>query len=57
MHPEMLLVEQVGHNRVRQPSITDLDGVAVLDEPGHVVADALRRFIEGIPGSSRRGSS
>ena len=43
--PRCLLVEQVGQNRVRKTSITDLDRVAVLDEPGHVVADALRRFI------------
>ena len=57
MHPEMSLVEQVGENRVRKTSITHLDRVAVLNKPGHIVADALGRLICAIPGSSRRGSS
>ena len=46
MHPQMLFVEQVGHDRIRQPPVTDLDGIAVLNEAGHVVADPLCRFIE-----------
>ena len=47
MNPEMSLVGQVGENRIRKTSITHLDRVAVLNKPGYMVADALRRVIQG----------
>ena len=59
MHPQMFFLVQVGHDRIRQPSVTDLDGIAVLDEAGHVVADPLRRLRRagptGTPGGVRHG--
>ena len=44
MHAQMLLAVEVGHDRVGQGPEADLDGVAVLNEAGHVVADPLRFF-------------
>ena len=41
MHAQMLLAEEVGQDRVRQRPEAHLDGVAVLDEAGHVIADPL----------------
>ena len=42
MYPQMFFTIQIGHHGVGQPSISYLNGVAVLDEAGHVVPDALR---------------
>ncbi|EKD22186.1 MAG: hypothetical protein ACD_87C00124G0002 [uncultured bacterium] len=46
MHPQVFFIAEVGHDRVRQSSVSDLNGVPVLDKPGHILPDALGCFGE-----------
>ena len=44
MHAQMFLVIEVGHNRIWQGAEADLNGVAVLNQAGYIIANPLRLF-------------
>ena len=57
MDAQVLFVLQVGQNRVGNASITDLDGVAVLNDACHILPDLLGNLVitlrSGTPGAAR----
>ena len=41
MHPQVFLFAQIGQNRIGNAAVTDLNGIAVLDQAGDVFADPV----------------
>ena len=45
MNPQVFLIPKISQDGVGQAAIAYLDGVAVLDEAGHILPDMMRHFI------------
>ena len=45
VHPQVVLIAQVGEDRVGQGPVPDLNGVAVQDDAGDVLADLLGHIV------------
>ena len=56
---QVVLLAQIGEDRVGQAAVPDLNRVAVLDDPGHVLADlvgdVVRHRPPRTPGAARHG--